>query len=36
VSLKFGSNKFKTYLILYKNLIKFFIKHKLLKFWNKV
>ena len=36
ISLKFGSNKFLVYMILYKNLIKFFIKHKLLKFWNKV
>jgi len=36
ICLKFGSNKFLVYIILYKNLIKFFIKHKLLKFWNKV
>ena len=36
VSLKFGANKFLIYKILIVNLLKFFVKHKLLKFWYKV
>jgi len=36
ISLKFGSNKLLVYIILFRNLIKFFIKHRLLDFWYKV
>ena len=36
VSLKFGGNKFLIYKILIVNLLKFFVKYKLLKFWHKV
>jgi len=36
ISLKFGANKFLIYKILIVNLLKFFVKHKLFKFWHKV
>lgn len=36
ICLKFGSNKILVYMILLRNLFKFFIKHKLFKYWNKV
>ena len=36
ISLKFGANKFLVYKILIINLFKFFVKHKLFKFWHKV
>ena len=36
ICLKFGANKFLVYKILTINLLKFFIKHKIFKFWYKV
>lgn len=36
ISLKFGANKLLVYIILFRNLIKFFIKHRLLGFLNKI
>ena len=36
ISLKFGANKFLVYKILIVNLLKFFVKYKLFKFWHKI
>lgn len=36
ICLKFGLNKLLVYIVSFKNLTKFFIKHKLINFWYKM